>query len=132
MANTVRQMRKRCLRANKECTDSLLEKLLWIDRVDWRCAMGKASSSLWTWRRHGHDEYHINVVIPPWKPWNHDSAADDTQSGSCEKSSCVGSVLTYGDSDWAGDADRFSKSGAATWLRGELGWYPIKASGRKQ
>ena len=44
----------------------------------------------------------------------------------------VGSVLTCGDSDWAGDADRFSVSGAASWLRGKLGWYPITASSRKQ
>ena len=44
----------------------------------------------------------------------------------------MGSVLTYGDSDWAGDADRFSVTGTASWLRGELGWYPIIASSRKQ
>ena len=37
----------------------------------------------------------------------------------------VGSVLTYGDSDWAGDTDRFSVSGTALWLRSKLGWYPI-------
>ena len=37
------------------------------------------------------------------------------------KRSPVGSVLTNGDSDWAGDADRFSVSGTATWLRGKLG-----------
>ena len=33
----------------------------------------------------------------------------------------VGSVLTYGDSEWAGDADPFSVSGSASWLRGNLG-----------
>ena len=33
----------------------------------------------------------------------------------------VGSVLTYGESDWAGDADPFSVSGTASWLRGNLG-----------
>ena len=44
----------------------------------------------------------------------------------------VGSVLTYGDSDWAGDADRFSVNGTVSWLRGKLGWYPITASSRKQ
>ena len=44
----------------------------------------------------------------------------------------VGSVLTYGDSDWAGDVDRFSVSGTASWLRGKLGWYLITASSRKQ
>ena len=44
----------------------------------------------------------------------------------------MGSVLTYGDSDWASDAGRFSVSGTASWLRGKLGWYPITASSRKQ
>ena len=43
----------------------------------------------------------------------------------------AGSVLTYADSDWAGDADRFSTSGTASWLRGKLGWYPIIASSGK-
>ena len=43
----------------------------------------------------------------------------------------VGSVLTYGVSDLAGDADRFS-TGAASWLRGKLGCYQIIASSRKQ
>ena len=42
----------------------------------------------------------------------------------------VSSVLTYGDSDWAGDADRFSMSGTASWLRGKLGT-PITASSKK-
>ena len=44
----------------------------------------------------------------------------------------VGSVLMSGDSVWAGDADRYSVSGTASWVRGELGWYPITASSRKQ
>ena len=44
----------------------------------------------------------------------------------------VGSVLTYGDSNWAGDVDRFSVSGAASWLHGKLAWYPIVAPSRKQ
>ena len=34
----------------------LVCKLLWTDRVDLRCAMGKASSSLWTCKRHGHEK----------------------------------------------------------------------------
>ena len=34
----------------------------------------------------------MNPAIPPCNPWNHDSAADDTQSGSCGKSSCGLSV----------------------------------------
>ena len=46
----------------------------------------------------------------------------------------VGSVLMYGDSDCAGDTDRFSVSGSGTasGLRSKLGWYPITASNRKQ
>ena len=48
------------------------------------------------------------------------------------KRASVGSVLTYGDSDWAGDADRFSVTGTASWLRGKHGCYPIIASSRKQ
>ena len=42
----------------------------------------------------------------------------------------VGSVLTYGDTDWAGNADRFSVSGVVS-LRGKLGC-PITASSTKQ
>ena len=48
------------------------------------------------------------------------------------KRALVCSVLKYGDSDWPGDADRFSVSGAASWLRGKLDRYPIKASNKKQ
>ena len=43
-----------------------------------------------------------------------------------------GSVLTYGDPDWAGDADRFSVSGTASWVQRKLGWYPITVSSKKQ
>ena len=43
-----------------------------------------------------------------------------------------GSVLTCGDADWAGDADRFSVSGTASWVKGRLGWYPIPAMNKKQ
>ena len=42
------------------------------------------------------------------------------------------SVLTYGDSDLAGNADRFSVSGTALWVQSKLGWYPITASSKKQ
>ena len=77
-----------------------------------------------TCERHGHEKHQVNPTIPPWKPWNHDSTAEERAP--------VGSVLTYSDSDWAGGADRFSVSGAASWQRGKLGWYPIIASRRKQ
>ena len=68
----------------------LVGKWLCIDRVDLRCAMGKASSSLG--RASDTDMRNVKSAIPPWKPWNHDSAADETQPGSCEKSSCGLSV----------------------------------------
>ena len=66
-------------------------KLLWIDRADLRCAMVSLVKP-WTCERRGREKHQMNIVIRPWKPWNHDSAADDTQSGSCEKSSCGFSV----------------------------------------
>ena len=40
--------------------------------------------------------------------------------------------MTFADSDWAGDADRRSNSGTATWVRGKLGWYPVSAASRKR
>ena len=47
-----------------------------------------------TCERHGHEKHQINPAIPPWKPWNHDSAADDTQLEAVKRAP-VGSVLTY-------------------------------------
>ena len=41
-------------------------------------------------------------------------------------------MLTYGDSDWAGDAGRFWVSGTASWAQGKLGWYLITALSKKQ
>ena len=52
----------------------LVGKLLWIDLADLRCAMEKASSSV----GRASDTDMRNPAIPPWKPCNHDSAADDT------------------------------------------------------
>ena len=106
-------------------------KLLWIDRPDLRCAMGKASSSLG--RVSDTDMRNIksslqyfcaNPGIMTVRP--------TTLNLEAVKRAPVGSVLTYGDTDWAGDADRSSVAGAASWLRGKLGWYPITASSRKQ
>ena len=48
------------------------------------------------------------------------------------KRTLVGSVLTNGDSDWAGGADRLSVSGTASWLRGKVGWFLNMATSRKQ
>ena len=36
-----------------------------------------------------------------------------------------GSVLTCSNAVWAGDTDRFSVSGAASWAKDRLGWYPL-------
>ena len=36
-----------------------------------------------------------------------------------------GSALACGDGVWAGDADRFSVSGTASWVKGTLGFYPL-------
>ena len=130
MANDVRQMRRRCLRANKECTDSLLEKL-WIDQVDRRCAVGKASSS--PGRASDTDMMNIysmlrdlrgNPGIMTVRP--------TTLNLDAARRAFVGSVLTYGNSDWAGDDDRFSVSRGASWLRGKLGWCPIVAPSRNK
>ena len=102
---------KEMLASEQRVYPQIVGKLFWIDRTDMRCGMRQASSSLGRASGHGHEKHQVNPAIPPWKPWDHDSAADDTQPGSCKTSSC-GSVLTYGDSDWAGDADLFSVSGA--------------------
>ena len=48
---------------------------------------GKGFIEYWSRKRHGHEKHHVNPSIPPWKPWNHGSAADDFQLGSCETSS---------------------------------------------
>ena len=94
---------------------------------------GESYIKPWTCERHGREKKNqINPAIPPWTSWNHDSAADDTESGSCEKSSSELNVDVWRLRLWAGDADRFSVSGTASWLRGKLGWYPITAPSRKQ
>ena len=43
-----------------------------------------------------------------------------------------GPVLAKGDSDCCDDADRFSVSGTASWVKGRLGWYPITVTSKKQ
>ena len=56
----------------------LIGKLLWIDRADLRCAMGKSLIKPRTCERHFHEEHQVHPAISPWKPWNHDGEADDT------------------------------------------------------
>ena len=106
----------------------LVGKLLWIDRADLRCAMEKASSSLG--RARDTDMRNIKSILQYLRGVM--TVRPTTLNLEVVKRAPVGSVLTYGDSDWAGDADQFSVSGTASWLRGELGWYPITASSRKQ
>ena len=43
-----------------------------------------------------------------------------------------GSVFTCGNAVLAGDADRFSVSGTASWAKDRLGWYPPTATSKKQ
>ena len=43
-----------------------------------------------------------------------------------------GSALACGDAVLAGDADRFSVSGTASWAKDRLGWYPRIAISKKQ
>ena len=99
--------------------------------MDLRCAMGKASSNLG--RASDTDMRNIKSILR----YLHGNPGimtvrPTTLNLEAAGRAPVGSVLTYGDSDWAGNADRFSVSGAASWLRGKLGWYPIIASSRKQ
>ena len=98
-------------------------KLLWIDRVDLLCAMEKASSSLGRPSDTGMRNIKSILRYLRGNPGNM-TVRSTTLNLEAVKRAPVGPVLTYGDSDWAGDADRFSVSGAASWLRGKLGWYP--------
>ena len=83
---------KEMLASEQRVYRQLVGKLLWVDRADFPCAMEKSFMKPWTCERHGREKLQINPAILPWKPWNHDSAADDTQSGSCDKSTCGLSV----------------------------------------
>ena len=96
----------------------LVGRLLWIDRAELPCAVGKASSSLG--RASDTDMRNItsilrylrgNLGIMRVRP--------TTLNVEAGKRAPVGSELTYGDLDWAGDVDRLSVSGTASWLRGE-------------
>ena len=104
--NAVRKMRKRCLQVNEECTDSLPENCCGLTELT--CAV--------RWRKR-----HQALDVRP-----------TTLSLEAVKRAPVGSVFTYRDGDWTGDADLFSVSGTVSWLRGKVGWYPITASSRKQ
>ena len=101
----------------------LVGKLLWIDQADLRCAMGKASSSLG--RVSDTDSRNIKSILRylRGRPGIM-TVRPTTLNLEAMKRAPVGSALTCGDSDCAGDADRLRLSGTASWLRGKLGWYP--------
>ena len=111
---------KAMLASKQRVYRQLVGQLLWIDRADLRCAMGKASSSLGRASDPGMRNIKLilrylsgNPGIMTVRPTLFNLEA--------VKRALVGSVLTYGDSDRAGDADRFSVSGTAscarqTWL----------------
>ena len=94
----------------------LVGKWLWSDRVDLHCAIGKVSSSL----GRASDTYMRNVKsVLRYLRGNPGIMAvrPTTLNLEAVKRAPVDSVLTYRDSDCAGDADRFSVSGTASWLR---------------
>ena len=104
----------------------LVGKLFWIDRTALRCAMGQASSSLG--RASDTDKRHIKSILR-YLRGNHGimTVRPTTLNLEAVKRPPVGPVSTYGDPDWAGEADRFCVSGTASWLRSKLRWYPITA-----
>ena len=109
----------------------LVGNLLWIDRADLRCAVEKALTS--PARASNSDVRHIKSILR-YLRGNPGimTLRPTTLNLEAVKRALVGSVLTHGDSDWAGDAVRFSVSGNPSWLRGKLGWYPIASSSRNQ
>ena len=96
-------------RREKESTDSLLENCC---RADLRCAMGMTSSSLGC--ASDTDMRNIKSILRCLRgnPGIMTVRPTTLNLEAVERAP-VGSVLTYGDSDWAGDADRFSVSGTA-------------------
>ena len=67
------------------------------------------------------EEHPVNPAILAWKPGSMSFNLEAV------KRALEGSVLTNGDADWAGDADRFSVSGSASWVKDRLGWYARQA-----
>ena len=103
---------------------------MWLVGADLRCVMEKASSSLG--RASDTDMRNIKSTLRYLRGMpGIMTVRPTTLNLEAVKRAPVGSVLTYGDPDWAGDADRTSVSGTASWLRSKLGWYPITASSRK-
>ena len=110
---------KEMLASEPKVYRQLLGKLLWIDRAGLSCAMGKTSSRLG--RASNTDMRNIMSILRYFRG-NPGivTVRPTTLNLEAVKRAPVRSVLTYGDSDWAGDADRFSVSGTASWLRGRV------------
>ena len=129
--NARRQIEKEMPTSEQRVHQQLVGKQSWVDRADLRCAMGKASSSLG--RATDTDMRNIKSILRYLRGTPGIMIVRPTTLNLEDVNRApVGSVLTYGDSDTAGDVDRFSVSGTASWLRGKLAWYPITASSRKQ
>ena len=109
---------KETLASEQGAHRQLVGKLLWIDRADLPCAVGKASSSLG--RASDTDMRNITSMLRylRGKPGIM-TVRPTTLNVEAVKRAPVGSELTYGDLDWAGDVDRLSVSGTASGLRGE-------------
>ena len=106
-------------------------KLMWLDRVDLKAVVGKAAAKL------GHatetDVQNIKRILRYIRgnPGTMEVRPVQLELDLADRA-CPGSVLTYADADWAGDDDRRSISGVATWVRGACGWYPVSCTSRKQ
>ena len=122
-------MKRRCLQANKESTDYMLENCYGLTELTCVVRWKKPHQALD--ERHGHEKHQNNPATPPWKP-GIITVLPTTLNLEAVKVAPEGSVLTHGDSVWAGDADRFSASGTASWAQSKPNWYPITASGKKQ
>ena len=104
---------KEMLASEESVYRQLLGKLLWIDRAELRCAMGKASSSLG--RASDADVRNIQSILRYFRGnAGIMTVGSTTLDLELAKRVPEGSVLTYGDSVLAADADRFTVSGTAS------------------
>ena len=110
---------KEMLASEQKVSRQLRGKLLWIDRAGLSYATVKTSLSLG--RVSNTDMRNIKSILRYFrKNPGIVTVRPTTLNLEAVKRAPVGSVLRYGDSDWAGDADRFSVSGNASWLRGPI------------
>ena len=111
---------KEMLASEQKVSRQLLGKLLWIDRAGLSCARGKTSLSLG--RASNTDMTNIKSILRYFRgnPGIVTVRPTTLNLEDVKKRNPVGSVWTYGDSDLAGDADRLSVSGTASWSRGRV------------